>query len=212
MSLNERFLVPRPQGVVQAMRASADDPRRRLLLALLCGGWNGPIKIPEIARWAGLTDLHVVGTMLFRMQRDEWLDGDAKPLKVPEGAVSTVVPELLHHLSSSGRGVLCTEEGLVYARVGMPRRTAEEIAVLSAGLRPLVRRVSQSVIDEGKDDGACAWGLMSAVDRVQLFVMPLQFGKRLFYLALGATPHLEVIQLVQLVAVLGIRYERERIK
>jgi hypothetical protein len=209
MSGSDRYLIPRPRGVVQAMRARADDARRRLVLALLRGGADRPMQLPEIGRLAGLPDSQSVGTLLFRLQREEWLDGDVEPLRLPVAPLAEALPALLGELSSGGCAVLGTVEGLVYARVGFENRTAEQIAILSAGLRPLLDRVAPEALASATENELHAWGVLDPRDRPRLMIVPLQFGTRCLYLALGAEPRLEASALVQLVALLSRRYERD---
>jgi hypothetical protein len=150
-----------------------------------------------------------VGTLLFRLQREEWLDGDVEPLRLPVAPLADALPALLGELSSGGCAVLGTVEGLVYARVGFENRTAEQIAILSAGLRPLLDRVAPEALASATENELHAWGVLDPRDRPRLMIVPLQFGTRCLYLALGAEPRLEASALVQLVALLSRRYERD---
>lgn len=203
-----RYLIPRPRGVVQAMRTHADDPRRRLVLALLRGGTDAPMQLGELGRAAGLPDARAVGALLFRLQREEWIDGGIEPLPLPDAPLAAVLPALLAQLSTGGRAVLSTADGLVYARVGLEKRDADDLAVLGAALHTLRRRAARDSLASG--DAPFAWGLIDPSDRARLVIMPLYFGRRCLQLALGAEPRLETEAFVQLVALLSRRYEGDR--
>jgi len=202
MSASARYLIPRPRGVALAMRARANDGRRRLVLALLRGDVSIPAQLGEIGRLARLSDAQSVGAFLFRLQREEWVDGDVQPLRLPSAPLAEALPALLGELSTGRCAVLGTAEGLACARVGFEAGVADRIAALSADLGPLLDRVA---LEEGE---AGASGVFGLINRLRLTIMPLRLGARRFSLAVGDEPRLESDALVQLAALLARRYER----
>jgi hypothetical protein len=211
MSASVRYLIPRPRGVALAMRALANDVRRRLVLALLRGDVNIPVQLAEIGRLAGLSDARSVGALLFQLQREEWLDGDVEPLRLPSAPLAEALPALLGQLSTGRCAVLSTAEGLVCARVGFEGRSAERIAALSAGLGPLLDRAAREALATTTEREPHAWGVFGLSNQLRLTTMPLKLGRHCFSLAVGDEPKLESTALVQLAALLSRRYERDSI-
>lgn len=205
-----RYLVPLPHGVVRAMRAGTDDPRRRLVLGLLRGGMDAPMELGQLGRTVGQPDAQAVGALLFRLQREEWIDGRLEPLQLPAAPLAALLPGLLAQLSTGKRALLSTADGLAYAHVGFEKRVADDLAVLSAALHRLRRRVGRGALEMDGNEGPLAWGLIDPSNRAQLLVMPLYIGRCHLQLALAAEPRLETEAFVQLVALLSRRYGNDQ--
>jgi hypothetical protein len=198
------FLVPTPAGVDHAVAAREPDPRRSALSGLLRGAASRPMPLALLGELTGLSDRKALGALLYRMQREGWVQGEMEPLTLPPAPLDTAVAQLLAELSSEGTVVLSDSLGLCFACAGLARADADDLAALGAGVYPLARRCR---IGLAKDSASApAWGLLKPEGGICFTLRPLHIGRHLFHLIVGGAVNLRSQSFVRLVALLSRRY------
>jgi len=193
-SVPKAFLIPTPAGAWYAASVDRDPSRRALLLALLRGGGGFPFSLNTLMHWSGLTDRKTIAGLLFALQREGLLSGDAAPLVPPHGPLSMVLAELLVRLGNGGTMVLAEPAGLCVAYAGTSQEQAELLAARVTALDPRLRRLTT----EG--DG---WSLGDDQSESRLSVRPLLLPPYRFLLVSGAAAELHSEVFVKLVCALS---------
>jgi hypothetical protein len=198
------FVVPNAAGVEFAVASDQNDPRRSIMWGLLRGAASRPTPLALLGELTGLPDRKALGTLLYRMQRDGWVQGDVEPLTLPPAPLDTAVTQLLAELSSEGAAVLSDSLGLCFAYSGLMRADADDLAALGASLHPLARRCRTGAPPDA--GAATTWGLLKPEGTIGFTLRPLHVGRHLFHLIVGGTANLRSQSFVRLVALLSRRY------
>jgi hypothetical protein len=199
------YLVPTPAGARYVLSGHETDPRRLVLSALLRGGSSRPMPLAMLAEVSGLTDRKALGTILYQLQRDQWLTGDVEPLTVSREPLGEAVPPLLQALTDSGRGVLADENGLCYAYTGCAREEAGRLAAFSTGLFPLWRLYHELPATASPQETS-AWALIDGRGKARLTVLPIFVGEHVLHMTLSGSVTLNKPAYVKLAALLLRRY------
>lgn len=199
------YLVPTPAGARFAIASLESDPRRAVLRALLRGGSSRPMPLAMLAEISGVADRKALGTILYQLQRHNWISGDVEPLTVAREPLEAAVPPLLAALSSTGHGLIADDQGLCFAFAGYGRAEAERLAAFSTGLYPLWRLYREN--DRlTAPHGSTAWAVLTDAAEIRLTVCPLHAGDVVFHLTLAGTVNMDSPAMVQLAALLLRRY------
>jgi hypothetical protein len=199
------YLVPTPAGARYVLNGREPDPRRLVLSALLRGGSSRPMPLAMLADISGLPDRKALGTILFQLQRDNWLTGDIEPLTVAREPLGEAVPPLLQGLSVSGQGVLADDNGLCYAYSGYARDEADRLAAFSTGLFPLWR-LYQELPEFATKQDPTGWTLVTGQGETRLTICPLFVGDQVLHMTLAGTAGFDCPAYVKLAALLLRRY------
>ncbi len=199
------YLVPTPTGARFVLSGRDQDPRRLVLGALLRGGSSRPMPLAMLADISGLADRKALGTVLYQLQRDNFLTGDIEPLTVSREPLGEAVPPLLQALSDTGRGVLADDNGLCYAYSGCSRNDADRLAAFSTSLYPLWRLYRELPEDAAPLEPS-AWALINGRSETRLTVFPVFVGEQLLHMTLAGSATLDSPAYVKLAALLLRRY------
>jgi len=206
MEATQRYLVPRPAGIAFAVRSPAEDPRRRIVLALLAGAADAPMQLDELAAVSRIHDRREFVALLFQMQRDDWVHGDVRPLGLPHAPPAEAFPATLPRLSSEGAAVLATGTGLCIASVGVDQPRSYRLAALAADMPRSLTHPSDR--ESASADRILGWKLPTPAGEPQFHAVPLNVGTHRFLLVLGGVPQLGARAFTDLIGSLSRRYWR----
>jgi hypothetical protein len=188
------FLVPTAAGAWYAASTDNDDVRREVLLALLRGACGFPVSPGWFAAWTRLRERKAIAGMLFALQREGLLTGDAVPLMPLHGPVSALLGALLERIGNGGEIVLADPSGLCVAYAGLSQEKAEQQAARVAALDPRLRRLAT--------DGE-GWSLGGDGSGPRLAVRPLHLPPHRFLLVSGHSADFAGVDFVQFISVLA---------
>ncbi len=198
------YLVPTPAGAWHAVASNEREARRSVLMGLLQGAARVPVSLVKLIEWTAVTDRKAVRSLLFKMQRDGWLNADVNPLELPEQPLDEALPRILRDLSDQGAGLLGDDAGLCIAYSGFDRVTAEKLAAFSTAAYGLYRRY-RTEVEESAGPSAFGWALLDDESDFSLTVRSLYVGDRVFSLIVGGKPRLTSEAFVRLAALLSNR-------
>lgn len=199
-----RYLAATPAGAYLATQQAADEPARRLLLALLSADGTPPLSDAALAAWSGLPADDAL-ELLARMQKMALVEAFASPRTPLPGSLELLLPVLLAQLSSSGRALLADGQGFYLATAGFPHESAEELSALSADLASLHERHGR-LLRNNLSMMSSNWALVDAAGNSRIGFWPLFVGKQRFALVLAGLPRLNQPAFVELVGALARRY------
>jgi hypothetical protein len=199
-----RYLAATPAGAYLATQQAADEPARRLLLALLSADGTAPLSDAALAAWSGLPPDDAL-ELLARMQKMALVEAFASPRMPLPGSLELLLPVLLAQLSSSGRALLADGQGFYLATAGFPHESAEELSALSADLASLHERHGR-LLRNNLSMMSSNWALVDAAGNSRIGFWPLFVGKQRFALVLAGLPRLNQPAFVELVGALARRY------
>lgn len=188
------YLVPTAAGAWYAASLGKDAARRELLLALLRGASGYPISLDWFSQWTGLRERKAIAGLLFALQREGLLTGDAQPPAVPRGPAATLLGPLLADIGHGGEAVLSDPSGLCMAFAGVSQDAADHLAARVAALDPRLRRLAS--------DGE-GWSLGGDGADPRLSVRPLHLPAYRFLLVTGQAARLDDDGFVQFLSVLA---------
>lgn len=188
------YLVPTAAGAWYAASLGKDEARRELLMTLLRGASGYPISLDWFSQWTGLRERKTIAGLLFALQREGLLTGEAVPLVPPHGPASTLLGSLLERIARGGGVVLADATGLCVAYAGMSPETSEQLAARVASLDPRLRRLATD--DEG-------WSLGGNGTDARLAVRPLHLHAHRFLLVSSPSADLGGEDFVQFIGVLA---------
>ena len=206
LSLNDNiYLLPSAAGAFYVASGEQPDPARTFLRALFRE--RSAIRLTEnsLLQLSGTEDLEQARQALKRIQDLGWLQGLERPRRCLDGALETLLPELLEPLSSSGKALLADRQGFYLGTVGFPHESAEELSALSADLASLHQR-HQGLLGSNLRLGSGAWAIVDAAGNGELGFWPLYTGSQRFALIVGGVPHFNQQGLVNLIWILNQRY------
>lgn len=188
------YLMPTAAGAWYAVSLGKDEARRELLITLLRGACGFPISLDWFSQWTGLRDRKAIASLLFALQREGLLTGEAVPLVPPCGPASTLLGSLLEQIAHGGGIVLADTTGLCVAHAGTSPETAEQLAARVASLDPRLRRLAT--------DGE-GWSLGGNGTDPRLAVRPLHLHPHRFLLVSSPSANLAGENFVQFIGVLA---------
>ena len=175
------YLVPSGAGAEFACASNRRDARRNILWGLLRGAAGRPVPLARLAEWTGIADRREIRTLLFRLQRDGWLNGDLEPFTMPNDPYDEVLTSTLGEVSGGQATVLANAWGLTVAHAACPREQAQRLALAAAALSPLVRTTGRDATES-----ALAHIVQSFRDRdgAEFVVRPIYLESMAFFLVL----------------------------
>jgi len=188
------YLVPTAAGAWYAASLGKDEARRELLITLLRGACGFPISLDWFSQWTGLRERKAIAGLLFALQREGLLTGEAVPLLSPRGPASTLLGILLARIACGGGIVLADTAGLCVAYAGASPETSEQLAARVASLDPRLRRLAT--------DGE-GWSLGGNGTDPRLAVRPLHLHPHRFLLVSSPSANLAGEDFVQFIGVLA---------
>lgn len=187
------YLKPTAAGAWYAASLGKDEARRELLITLLRGACGFPISLDWFSQWTGLRDRKVIASLLFALQREGLLTGEAVPLVLPRGPASTLLGSLLEQIAHGGGIVLADTTGLCVAYAGTSPEMSELLAARVASLDPRLRRLAT--------DGE-GWSLGGNGSDPRLAVRPLHLHPHRFLLVSSPSANLAGEDFVRFIGVL----------
>lgn len=187
------YLIPTAVGAWYAASLGKDEARRELLIALLRGACGFPISLDWFAQWTGLRERKAIASLLFALQREGLLTGEAVPLEPPRGPASRLLGNLLEKIARGGGIVLADTAGLCVAYAGTSPDMSELLAARVASLDPRLRRLAT--------DGE-GWSLGGNGPDPRLTVRPLHLPAHRFLLVSSPSANLAGEDFVRFIGVL----------
>lgn len=191
---SKAYLVPTAAGAWYAASQGKDESRRELLITLLRGASGYPISLDWFSQWTGLRERKAIASLLFALQREGLLTGEAVPLVPPRGPASTLLGSLLERIAHGGGMVLADTAGLLVAYAGASPETSEQLAARVASLDPRLRRLA--IDGEG-------WSLGGNGTDPRLTVRPLHLHPHRFLLVSSPSANLAGEDFVRFIGVLA---------
>ncbi len=192
-AVHRAYLIPTAAGAWYAVSLEKDKARRELLVTLLRGACGFPISLDWFSRWTGLRDRKAIASLLFALQREGLLTGEAVPLVPPRGPASALLGSLLEQIARGGGIVLADTTGLCVAYAGTSPETSEQLAARVASLDPRLRRLAT--------DGE-GWSLGGNGSDPRLSVRPLHLPAHRFLLVSSPSANLAGEDFVRFIGVL----------
>ncbi|CUA83385.1 MULTISPECIES: hypothetical protein [Gulbenkiania] len=194
-----------PAGTYYAVSGPQTGADRTLLLHILQQGPILPLNEERLLAWSGLDSIEEALSVLYRLQRLDFVLGRREGRPVPAGNLESRLPELLAALSSEGRALLADDNGLYYATSGFMHETAEEIAALAGDTMAMSRRHAR-LLNNHLGLQTAAWALTDPAGQAELGFYPLYIGRQAFVLVIGGLPKLQGQAFVDMVEALCRRY------
>lgn len=194
-----------PAGVYYAVSGNKPNPSRSLLLGILKMMEPKPISKESLLEWMGTDNYDTALSMLYRLQRLEFVYGDPNPTVVSQSNLETRLPQLLVKLSDTGKALLADDNGLYFATAGFHHESAEEVAALAGE----VARLSEQhalLIKNNLNINQNSWSICDPTGRSEMAFIPMYFGDNKIILVIGGNPLLQNDEFVELVQVLYRRY------
>lgn len=188
-----------PAGAFYAVTNKSGSASRNLLCNILKAGPE-VMTLKKLMQWGETTDVNTALSLLYRMQRLEFVYGDDAPAKMPP-AGDNVLTQILPLLSDSQKALLIDHDGFYFANSGFNHEAAEEVAVLASEAVRLSERHSL-LLKNNLNIYQSAWGLCDPNGQSELTFFPIYINDSRFILVTGGTPQLHKDVFVSLVRVL----------
>ncbi len=194
-----------PAGAYYAVSGYQPNPSRTLLYSILRLETPKAVTQETLTEWAGTDNYNTALSLLYRLQRLEFLYGEESPTLVAQTDLETRLPEMLGKLSDTGKALLADDNGLYFATAGFHHESAEEVAALAGE----VARLSEQhalLIKNNLNINQNSWAICDPSGRSEMAFFPLYFGDNKLILVIGGNPQLQNDNFVELVQVLYRRY------
>jgi hypothetical protein len=196
-------LYPRitPAGAYYAVSNNTASASRTLLHGLLKAQVNELISPEKLLAWTDSADIETALSLLYRLQRLEFLYGEETPAVEEQHFSDDQLPELLEQLSSVGKALLADQNGLYFANAGFHHETAEEVGILASEIAVLGER-HQLLLKNNLNIHHNAWGICEPSGQSELTFYPLYVGRTKLILVVGGIPDLNKEAFVSLIKIL----------
>ncbi|MCP1659259.1 peptidase M23 [Neisseria perflava] len=200
-------LYPRitPAGAYYAVSSDTPSASRTLLYGLLRAEPTEIISSEKILAWADTSDINAALSLLYRLQRLEFLYGDETASTDDMYLSDEQLPNLLAQLSNTGKVLLADENGLYFANVGFHHEAAEELGLLASEVAKMEEK-HRLLVRNNLHINNSAWGICDPSGQSELTFFPLYVGSTKLILVIGGMPDLNKEAFVTLVKVLYHRY------
>lgn len=199
-------LYPRitPAGAYYAVSNNTTSASRTLLHGLLKADSDELISTEKLLAWSDTSDINIALSLLYRLQRLEFLYGDESPSVNNVHLPDEQLPELLGKLSNIGRALLADQNGLYFANAGFHHETAEEVGILASEVVAVGER-HQLLLKNNLNIHHTAWGICDPSGQTELTFFPLYIGQSKLILVIGGVPDLNQEAFVSLIKALSNR-------
>ena len=164
-----------PAGAFYAVSSPNQSASRMLLANILQADINAKLTEERLKRWAETDDVHTALNLLYRLQRLEFLYGEAKPSSQLVKVTSDEFENTLGQLSDSHKALLVDQDGFYFANVGFNHETAEEVANLASEATRLTEKHSL-LIKNNLNIYNNAIGICDPAGQSELTFFPLYIG------------------------------------
>ncbi|WP_416192027.1 peptidase M23 [Neisseria sp. CCUG12390] len=194
-----------PAGAYYAVSNETPSASRTLLYALLKADPSDVISSERVLAWADTSDINTALSLLYRLQRLEFLYGDEYMNTDDVNLTDEQLPQLLEQLSSTGKALLADENGLYFANSGFHHEAAEELGILASEVANMENN-HRLLIRNNLHINNSAWGICDPSGQSELTFFPLYVGQTKLILVIGGMPDLNKEAFVTMVKVLYHRY------
>ncbi|MCX8747033.1 MULTISPECIES: peptidase M23 [Snodgrassella] len=164
-----------PAGAFYAVSSPSHSASRMLLANILQADINAKLTEERLKQWAETDDVHTALNLLYRLQRLEFLYGEAKPSSQLVKVTSDGFEDILGQLSDSHKALLVDQDGFYFANVGFNHETAEEVANLASEATRLTEKHSL-LIKNNLNIYNNAIGICDPAGQSELTFFPLYIG------------------------------------
>lgn len=194
-----------PAGAYYAVSNETPSASRTLLYALLKADPADVISSEKVLAWADTSDINTALSLLYRLQRLEFLYGDEYMGTDDVNLTDEQLPQLLEQLSSTGKALLADKNGLYFANAGFHHEAAEELGILASEVANMEDN-HRLLIRNNLHINNSAWGICDPSGQSELTFFPLYIGQTKLILVIGGMPDLNKEAFVTMVKVLYHRY------
>lgn len=194
-----------PAGAYYAVSGVQPNPSRLLLRGILKEEKSKPIDQQRLMEWSGAENDEAALSLLYRLQRLEFVYGEDTPVSVSDASMEERLPDLLVKLSDTGKALLADDNGLYFATAGFHHESAEEVAALAGE----VARLSEQhtlLIRNNLNINQNSWAICDPSGRSEMAFFPFYFGENKLILVIGGNPQLQNDWFVELIQILYKRY------
>ena len=194
-----------PAGAYYAVSSRQGSASRTLLYGLFRASSEDKISSEKLLAWADTSDIGTALSLLYRLQRLEFLYGDEEKSNDDALVSDEDLPLLLAELSNIGKALLADENGLYFANAGFHHESAEEMGLMAKEVSVLAEKHSL-LVKNNLNIHHTAWGVCDPSGQSELSFCPLYVGSTKFMLVIGGQPDLNKEAFVSLVKVLYGRH------
>ena len=195
---NDLYPKVMPAGAFYAVYSNSPSASRKLLANILRADVKAKLTEERLREWAETDDTHTALSLLYRLQRLEFLYGEAIPSSQIVEVTSDVFEDILGQLSDSHRALLVDQNGFYFANVGFNHETAEEVANLASEAIRLSEK-NNLLIKNNLNIYNTAVGICDPAGQSELTFFPLYIGKNKNILVTAGQPLLNSEAFVTLV-------------
>ena len=194
-----------PAGAFYVVSSQEQNASRMFLSSVIKYGSSQPITEENLLSWSGCDSLESALSLLYRLQRLEFVYGTEQPQVIDESNLEQRLPDIMKQLSDTGRVLLADGNGLYYSGVGFHHESAEEISALAGDMVSLSERHGL-LLKNNLNLSPNSWSLCDPTGQSELAFFSLFFNNNVFVLVIGGKPQLQNDSFVELVEILYRRY------
>ena len=187
-----------PAGAFYAVSSSTHSASRILLANILQADVKDMITEERLMQWAGTDDRATALSLLYRLQRLEFLYGEEQPSSKLVEVTAEGFQDILGQLSDNDRALLVDQDGFYFANIGFNHETAEEVANLASEARILIEKHSL-LVKNNLNIYHNAMGICDPSGQSELTFFPLYVGDVKYILVIAGIPLLNSEAFVTLV-------------
>lgn len=185
-------------GAFYAVSSSTHSASRILLANILQADVQDVITEARLMHWAGADDRATALSLLYRLQRLEFLYGEEQPSSKLVEVTAEGFQDILGQLSDNDRALLVDQDGFYFANIGFNHETAEEVANLASEARILIEKHGL-LVKNNLNIYHNAMGICDPSGQSELTFFPLYVGDVKYILVIAGMPLLNSEAFVTLV-------------
>lgn len=201
------FIYPTSVGAYYAVSSTEEDQSRKLLKNLLQQAETPALNTANLNKLMDSDNEEKTLKLLHHCQKLGWIQGVKDKIQSPEGSLEEILPQLLSHVSESGKVLLADDQGFYLACSGFPHEVAEELSALGAEIATVHQRRS-GLLMNNLGLGTHAWAIVDAFGSSRIGFWPVFIGNTRFVIIISGIPHFNQPDFVNLIWALSIRYAR----
>lgn len=199
------YLLPTPAGAYYSIAAEDRDKTRQFLRQLLQQGQTPELSEETLLQLCSVDDADKAKELLHHCQQLGWVQGVTQMMSAPQGALESILPDLLKPISESEKVLLADEQGFYLAYSGFAHETAEELSALSAEIATFHNRRA-GLLNNNLGVASQAWSIVDAYGNSQIGFWPVFVGSHRFVIVVAGMPHFNRMEFVKLIWALTLRY------